>query len=73
MVVTGRQRSTVLVQTGDSLWGIAQKFGVAVQELCRWNGIRNPRRFKLQVGHSIVIYQRHEANADPSGSSSQPG
>ena len=71
--VAGRLRSTVLVQTGDSLWGIAQKFGVAVQELCRWNGIRNPRRFKLQVGQALVIWQRHEAEAGPSGSGAQSG
>jgi len=71
--VAGRMRSTVLVRTGDSLWGIAQRFGIAVQELCRWNGIRNPRRFKLQVGQALVIYQRHEAEASPSGSNAQSG
>ena len=54
-----RLRATVQVRAGDSLWGIAQKFGVAVEELCRWNGIRNPRRFKLQVGRELVVYPRH--------------
>jgi membrane-bound lytic murein transglycosylase D len=54
----GRTRATVQVRAGDSLWGIAQKFGVAVEEICRWNGIRNPRRFKLQVGRELVVYRR---------------
>ncbi len=56
-----RTRSTVHIRAGDSLWGIAQRFGVAVEELCRWNGIRNPRRFKLQVGHQLVVYRRNAA------------
>ncbi len=56
--VAGRTRSTVQVRSGDSLWSIAQRFNVAVDELCRWNGIRNPRRFKLQAGRELVIYRR---------------
>jgi membrane-bound lytic murein transglycosylase D len=60
----GRLRATVQVRAGDSLWGIAQKFGVALDELCRWNGIRNPRRFKLQIGHELVVYRREAASAE---------
>jgi membrane-bound lytic murein transglycosylase D len=60
----GRLRATVQVRAGDSLWGIAQKFGVAVDELCRWNGIRNPRRFKLQIGHELVVYRREAASTE---------
>ncbi|HVP68128.1 MAG TPA: LysM peptidoglycan-binding domain-containing protein [Anaeromyxobacteraceae bacterium] len=56
--VDGRTRATVLVQAGDSLWAIAQKFGVGLDELCRWNGIRNPRRHKLQIGSAIVVFPR---------------
>jgi membrane-bound lytic murein transglycosylase D len=56
--VDGRTRATVLVQSGDSLWAIAQKFGVRIEELCRWNGIRNPRRHKLQIGSAIVVFPR---------------
>jgi len=54
--VDGRTRATVLVQSGDSLWAIAQKFGVRLEELCRWNGIRNPRRHKLQIGSALVVF-----------------
>jgi membrane-bound lytic murein transglycosylase D len=55
-VVDGRKRATIFVQAGDTLWAIAQKFGVGVAELCRWNGIKNPRRQKLQIGREIVVY-----------------
>lgn len=54
--VDGRTRATVLVQAGDSLWAIAQKFGVRIEELCRWNGIHNPRRHKLQIGSALVVF-----------------
>jgi len=54
--VDGRTRATILVQAGDSLWAIAQKFGVGIEELCRWNNIRNPRRHKLQIGSALVVF-----------------
>ncbi len=56
--VDGRTRATVLVQAGDTLWAIAQRFGVRLEELCRWNGISNPRRLKLQIGRELVVYPR---------------
>jgi membrane-bound lytic murein transglycosylase D len=72
--VAGRARSTVQVREGDSLWGIARRFGVALEELCRWNGIRNPRRFKLQAGRSLVVYpRRSEANSSNGTGASRSG
>ncbi|HET9599089.1 MAG TPA: LysM peptidoglycan-binding domain-containing protein, partial [Anaeromyxobacteraceae bacterium] len=64
--LAGRLRATVRVQNGDTLWSIAQRFGVAVHEIARWNGIRDARRFKLQVGREIVVYPRRNASAEPS-------
>jgi membrane-bound lytic murein transglycosylase D len=29
--------------------------GVKLQELCDWNGIKNPRKHKLQVGQELVV------------------
>jgi membrane-bound lytic murein transglycosylase D len=55
-LASGRERSTVLVVSGDTLWAIAQRFGVALEELCRWNGIPNPRRHKLLPGDELVVY-----------------
>ena len=56
---------------GDTLWAIAQKFGVAVADLCRWNGIRDPRRHKLQVGRELVVYPQIAPTA--SVTSNRPG
>jgi len=66
--VDGRARATVLVQAGDTLWAIAQKFGVGITELCRWNGITNPRRQKLQIGREIVVYPPPGAQPKVGGS-----
>jgi membrane-bound lytic murein transglycosylase D len=60
----GRLRAHIAVRSGDTLWSIAQRFGVAVDEICRWNGIRNTRRFKLQVGRELVVYPRRNASAE---------
>jgi membrane-bound lytic murein transglycosylase D len=56
--VSGLTRGTVKVESGDSLWAIAQRLGVALEELCRWNGIRNPRRHKIFPGDELVVYSR---------------
>ena len=63
------------VRAGDTLWSLAQRFGVAVDELCRWNGIRNPGRFKLQVGKALVVYPRasRSAEANPAVGAGRPG
>jgi murein DD-endopeptidase MepM/ murein hydrolase activator NlpD len=42
-----------IVQTGDTLWGIAQRFGVSMDELARVNGISEPSQ--LAVGARLVI------------------
>ena len=33
----------------------SQRLGVKLQELCDWNGIKNPGRHKLQVGRELVV------------------
>ena len=63
------------VRAGDTLWSLAQRFGVAVDELCRWNGIHNPSRFKLQVGKALVVYPKasRSAEANPAAPAARPG
>jgi membrane-bound lytic murein transglycosylase D len=51
-----RARTNVRVQAGDTLWSISRKFNVELDDLCRWNGIENPRRHKLLVGAQLVVY-----------------
>jgi membrane-bound lytic murein transglycosylase D len=55
-VPADRTRSTLRVKQGDTLWSISQKYGVQLTELCRWNGIKDPRRHKLIAGSQLVVY-----------------
>jgi len=42
-----------IVQEGDSLWGVAQRFNVPLTELTRYNGISDPGQ--LSIGTQLVI------------------
>ncbi len=41
---SGKQRSsagkTVKVRRGDTLWKVSRKYGLTVDQLCRWNGLK---------------------------------
>ncbi|HET6438047.1 MAG TPA: LysM peptidoglycan-binding domain-containing protein [Anaeromyxobacter sp.] len=53
----GRPDRTVhRVRSGDTLWSISQKYGVEVEDICRWNGIRSPNHYKLLSGKRLVLY-----------------
>jgi len=41
------------VRSGDSLWSIARRFGVTVDDLCRWNDI--DRRARLATGQTLIV------------------
>ncbi len=53
--VKGRTRVTYTVQSGDSLWTIAQRFGVSVGELRSWNRLTRSKR-GLQVGRELHVW-----------------
>jgi membrane-bound lytic murein transglycosylase D len=66
--VAGLARGTIKVASGDSLWAIARRLGVALEQLCRWNGIRNPRRHRLLPGDELVVYSAPgQPSAGPPG------
>ena len=51
--VTGGTAIPYSVQPGDTLNAIAQKFGVSMEQLIRWNNIQDPNM--LQIGTSLKI------------------
>ncbi len=55
-VPAGAAKSTLRVEAGDTLWSIAKRLGVELGQLCKWNGIENPRRHKLMAGTLLVVY-----------------
>ncbi len=44
---------TYTVQSGDSLWTIAQQYAVTTRDLMRWNGLRTSR---IYPGDRVRIY-----------------
>ena len=51
---SGGQENVCTVVSGDTLWGIAQRYGVALEKLLRANpGIKNPNL--IRVGDRVVI------------------
>jgi membrane-bound lytic murein transglycosylase D len=49
-------RKVLRVRHGDTLWSISQRYGVEVDDLCRWNQIKSPARYKLVAGKRLVVY-----------------
>lgn len=47
-------QNTYTVQSGDTLSGIAAKYGVSVSQLTSWNNISDPN--KIYVGQKLVLY-----------------
>jgi membrane-bound lytic murein transglycosylase D len=49
-------RTVLRIRHGDTLWSISQRYGVDVDDLCRWNRIKSPNRYKLVAGRRLVVY-----------------
>lgn len=50
------------VQPNDSLWIIANKYGVSVDDLMAWNGLSNDSIDNLQIGQVLRVYGVSESN-----------
>ncbi len=60
--------TTYKVQAGDTLSGIAARFGVNIDDLARANAIPDDKRDQLQVGQVLVIPPRKADKAVPTAS-----
>ena len=47
-------RVTYVIKKGDTLWAISKKYGVSIQNLVKWNNIKNPNL--IYIGNKINIY-----------------
>ena len=48
------QKIIYKIKKGDSLWKISNKYGVTIQELVKWNNIKNPNL--IYAENNLVIY-----------------
>lgn len=48
--------TTHTIQKGDTLYSLAKKYGVSVDEICAYNGISN--QSKIKIGQTITIPQK---------------
>jgi membrane-bound lytic murein transglycosylase D len=55
-VVDGKTRVQYGVQSGDSMWTIAQRFAVSVEQLQAWNSLGKQARKGLQVGTVLTVW-----------------
>jgi membrane-bound lytic murein transglycosylase D len=39
--------------SGETLWSVAQRYGVTVEDIQRWNNIRDPR--ELPAGKQLTV------------------
>ena len=51
--VSGGTQIPYIVCAGDTLESIGKKFHCTVEQLCRWNNIRNPQ--DLKAGQKLII------------------
>lgn len=51
--VSGGTVVPYIVRPGDTMEEIAKKFHCTVEQICRWNNIRNP--LDLKAGQKLVI------------------
>jgi len=62
------QRIRYRVRNGDYLGKIAQRYGVGVSQIKRWNGLRSSR---LKIGQRLTIYPRNYTSSRKKSSSTK--
>ena len=51
--VQGGTQIPVIIKSGDTLGALAKKYNCTVDDLCRWNNIRNADQ--IEVGQKVGI------------------
>lgn len=62
-MTTGEQKVTHRVRSGESLGSIANKYGVSVSKIKRWNGLRSDM---IRIGQRLTIYPRKNVSSTSS-------
>ncbi|MFN7132245.1 MAG: LysM peptidoglycan-binding domain-containing protein, partial [Myxococcales bacterium] len=68
-----RTKVVYAVANGDSPWAIAQRFGVGVEDIKKWNGFTK-KRVVLRIGQELTLYPENLDEAKKlAGSAPAPG
>jgi membrane-bound lytic murein transglycosylase D len=51
---------TCMVRAGDTLWEIAKRYGVRIEDLLQWN--RLPHNATLRLGQRLLLSQPQSAS-----------
>ena len=51
--VQGGTQIPVIIKSGDTLGALAKKYNCTVDDLCRWNNIRNADQ--IELGQMVVL------------------
>ncbi|MBR5094095.1 MAG: LysM peptidoglycan-binding domain-containing protein [Oscillospiraceae bacterium] len=51
--VSGGTQIPYIVAPGDTIEEIAKRFHCTVEQICRWNDLRNPQQ--IRVGQKLII------------------
>jgi peptidoglycan lytic transglycosylase D len=68
--VEGHPYSLYRIQRGDTLGGIARRFGVSLEELRRWNHLRGSR---IVAGQTLRLYKTSQGSGESASVSSDNG
>jgi membrane-bound lytic murein transglycosylase D len=60
---SSRKKSLYVLEPGDTLWAVARMTGVSVEDLKRWNNIKDPTT--LQDGDTIVLFSPRASSRAP--------
>jgi len=52
--------TTYRIQSGETLWHVAEKFNVSIQQICRWNNISKPRYIRSGTTLTLYIKEKKE-------------
>jgi len=58
------QKINYTIKWGDTLWAIAKRYGVTIQDLVNWNNIKNPNL--IYAGNRLVIYSNSSSGSQTS-------
>ena len=64
IIQSSNQRNTYTVKSGDSLWAIARKNSVSIDQITKWNKLKKDQ--SLKIGQTLVFYPNQIAKVDSS-------